>query len=81
MWTLYDTSSNKWLNATVISDGYNNQWGWNDGDCDDPKIVVDNSGNAHAIWGDYSNGIWRIDNIQYDEVIRQIDIMKQICNC
>ena len=67
MWTLYDTSSNKWLNATVISDGYNNQWGWNNGDCDDPKIVVDNSGDAHAIWGDYSNGTWRSDNVFYDD--------------
>ena len=68
MWTMYSSSSGKWLNATVISDGYNNVWGWNTGDCDDPKIVVDNSGNAHAVWGDYSNGTWR-NNMEDDEIM------------
>ncbi|MHA2394264.1 MAG: hypothetical protein ACXAEX_20195 [Promethearchaeota archaeon] len=67
MWTMYDVSSGKWLNATVISDGYNDDWGWNTGDCDDPKIEVDNAGNAHAVWGDYSNGTWRSDNINHDD--------------
>ncbi|MHA2268014.1 MAG: hypothetical protein ACXAB8_09485 [Promethearchaeota archaeon] len=67
MWTMYDTSSSNWLNATVISDGWNNVWGWNTGDCDDPKIAVDNNGNAHAVWGDYSNGPWRSDNITHDD--------------
>jgi hypothetical protein len=67
MWTMYDTSSSDWLNASVISDGYNDIWGWNTGDCDDPKIAVDNSGNAHAVWGDYSDGPWRSDNITHDD--------------
>jgi hypothetical protein len=67
MWTMYDVSSGDWRNATVISDGYNNEWGWNTGDCDDPKVAVDNSGNAHAVWGDYSNGAWRSDNITHDD--------------
>ncbi|MFW9895519.1 MAG: hypothetical protein ACFFD7_06925 [Candidatus Thorarchaeota archaeon] len=67
MWTMYDTSSSDWLNATVISDGYNDIWGWNTGDCDDPKIAVDSSGNAHAVWGDSSDGPWRSDNIIYDD--------------
>ncbi|MHA2283632.1 MAG: hypothetical protein ACXAC5_22550 [Promethearchaeota archaeon] len=67
MWTMYDALSSEWLNATVISDGYNNVWGWNTGDSDDPKIVVDKSGNAHAVWGDYSYGSWRSDNILHDD--------------
>jgi hypothetical protein len=67
MWTMYTASTGTWKNATVISDGYNNVWGWNTGDCDDPKISVDNSGNAHAVWGDYSNGPWRSDNIAHDD--------------
>ncbi|MFX0139004.1 MAG: hypothetical protein ACFFDN_35510 [Candidatus Hodarchaeota archaeon] len=62
MWTMYNPSTGKWLNATVISDGYNDVWGWNTGDCDDPKIVVDNYGNAHAVWGDYTNGTWGTDD-------------------
>ncbi|MFW9825495.1 MAG: hypothetical protein ACFFE4_21310, partial [Candidatus Thorarchaeota archaeon] len=67
MWTMYDASSSNWMNATVISDGYNDIWGWNTGDCDDPKIAVDSSGNAHAVWGDYSDGPWRSDNITHDD--------------
>jgi hypothetical protein len=67
MWTMYNASSSKWLNASVISDGYNDVWGWNTGDCDDPKIEVDNLGNAHAAWGDYSNGTWRSDILAYDD--------------
>ncbi|MFX1456920.1 MAG: hypothetical protein ACFFDB_16210 [Promethearchaeota archaeon] len=67
MWTMYDASSSDWLNATVISDGYNDIWGWNTGDCDDPKIAVDSSGNAHAVWGDSSDGPWRSDNITHDD--------------
>ncbi|MFX0037043.1 MAG: hypothetical protein ACFE9I_15540 [Candidatus Hermodarchaeota archaeon] len=68
MWTMYSPSSGKWLNATVISDGYNNIWGWNTGDCDDPKIAVDKFRNAHAVWGDYSNGTWR-SNMEDDEIM------------
>ncbi len=62
MWTMYNASSGKWLNPSVISDGYNNVWGWNTGDCDDPKIAVDNLGNAHAVWGDETNGPWGVDD-------------------
>jgi len=67
MWTMYNVSSSNWLNATVISDGYNNIWGWNTGDCDDPKIEVDNLGNAHVVWGDYSDGPWRSDIVAHDD--------------
>ncbi|MFX0082589.1 MAG: hypothetical protein ACFE94_12645 [Candidatus Hodarchaeota archaeon] len=74
MWTMYNASSGKWLNATVISDGYNNVWGWNTGSCDDPKIEVDNSGNAHAVWGDSSNGSWGVDDeIMYAKYSASID--------
>ncbi|MFX1442710.1 MAG: hypothetical protein ACFFHV_04785 [Promethearchaeota archaeon] len=50
-----------WSNATVISDGYNNAWGWNTEDSYNPKIVVDGSNNLHVVWEDNSNGIWSFD--------------------
>ncbi len=46
-----------WSNATVISDGYNGYY-WNDEFCDNPSISIDNSGNIHVVWEDYTVGIW-----------------------
>ncbi|MFW9823514.1 MAG: hypothetical protein ACFFE4_11290, partial [Candidatus Thorarchaeota archaeon] len=55
----YSVLTNQWSNITVISDGYNDVWGWNDDTCYSPKIVADNSGNLHVIWEGYSSGIWK----------------------
>ena len=52
MYANYSVSSGKWSNATVISDGYNNKWGWNLGSSWRPSIVVDDSDNAHIVWYD-----------------------------
>ncbi len=47
-----------WVNATVISDGFEGFY-WNDGECDLAKIAVDSKGNLHVVWMDRSNGIWK----------------------
>jgi len=47
-----------WSNASVISDGSDNYY-WNDGLSQKPKIAVDNSGNIHVVWDDDSNGFWK----------------------
>ncbi|MFX1337925.1 MAG: hypothetical protein ACFFDK_04895 [Promethearchaeota archaeon] len=52
-------SANGWSNATVISDGYNNEWGWNNNNSFYPKIAIDVTGNLHVVWTDVSNGAWK----------------------
>ncbi len=47
-------------NATVISDGYEGSC-WNDGDSYYPAIAVDNSNAVHAVWHDYTDGVWGTD--------------------
>ena len=49
-----------WSKATVISDGYNNYY-WNDDSSGHPSITVDNLGNIHVVWEDFTDGIWGID--------------------
>ncbi|MFX1451660.1 MAG: hypothetical protein ACFFCM_12495, partial [Promethearchaeota archaeon] len=51
-----------WSNVTVISDGYNDDWGWNTRMSKYPVIVVDNSDNLHVVWCDSSSGVWGNDN-------------------
>ncbi len=54
-------TNGKWSNATVISDGYNGEWCWNDGDSVNPDITVDDSNNLHVVWYDDTNGKWGDD--------------------
>jgi len=44
-------------NITVISDMYEGVE-WNNDTSDNPDIAVDNSGNLHVVWQDYSPGEW-----------------------
>ncbi len=46
-----------WSNTTVISDIY----GWNDGASHYPSIAVDDSGNLHVVWQDFTIGEWGTD--------------------
>jgi hypothetical protein len=46
------------LNATVISDGYGDNWGWNINNSDNSAIVIDDSGNLHVVWADDTPGKW-----------------------
>ncbi|TKJ21769.1 MAG: hypothetical protein CEE43_08755 [Promethearchaeota archaeon Loki_b32] len=54
------SSSAGWSNATVISDGFGGVY-WNDGNSERPSIAVDNNGNVHVVWYDYTDGPWGID--------------------
>ncbi|MBY9006217.1 MAG: winged helix-turn-helix transcriptional regulator [Candidatus Lokiarchaeota archaeon] len=56
---MYTSSSDGvvWTNATVISDGYNGTY-WNNGNCQEPSIIVDNSGTIHVVWADETEGEW-----------------------
>ncbi len=56
----YYTTASGWSNATVISDGFGGVY-WNDGDSIKPTIVVDSNGIVHAVWYDYTDGIWGTD--------------------
>ncbi len=50
-----------WSNATVISDGSGGIY-WNDDDSEYPSIAVDNGGNAHVVWHDFTDGPWGTDS-------------------
>jgi len=47
-----------WSNATVISD---DSTFWNYGGSYSPSIAVDNNGNIHIVWYDYTDGAWGVD--------------------
>ncbi|NVM03954.1 MAG: VCBS repeat-containing protein [Candidatus Helarchaeota archaeon] len=47
-----------WSNATLISDIY----GWNDDNSWNPSIAMDNNGNIHVAWLDYTDGEWGTDS-------------------
>ncbi len=51
-------NTSSWFNATVISDINN----WNIDESLDPSIAVDNNGNIHVVWEDYTNGEWGTDS-------------------
>ncbi|MFX1236532.1 MAG: hypothetical protein ACFE8P_02295, partial [Promethearchaeota archaeon] len=55
------TAESGWSNATVVSDGYDGEWGWNDGISWFPAITADNSGNIHVVWTDWTEGKWGSD--------------------
>ena len=52
------SSSTGWSNATVISDDGAN---WNNGNSESPSIAMDNGGNVHVVWHDYTDGPWGTD--------------------
>jgi len=52
------SSSVGWSNATVISDDGTK---WNDDYSSSPSIAVDNSGNVHVVWFDFTDGPWGTD--------------------
>ncbi len=54
------SSSTGWSNATVISDGFGGIY-WNDGSSYEPSIAIDNGGNLHVVWYDYTTGPWGND--------------------
>ena len=60
MYTSYSASTG-WSMATVISDGYNNNY-WNSGSSQNPTIAIDNDDNLHVVWQDYTDGIWGTDS-------------------
>ena len=59
MYATYTTATG-WSNATVISDGYDGSY-WNDGGSFSPVIAIDSSNAVHAVWNDYTNGVWGTD--------------------
>ncbi len=59
MYTNY-SSATGWSNATVISDGFGGSY-WNDGSSSKPSITSDGAGGIHAVWRDYTEGIWGTD--------------------
>ncbi|NVM37844.1 MAG: hypothetical protein HWN81_19790, partial [Candidatus Lokiarchaeota archaeon] len=56
MYTTY-TEATGWLNATVISDGYDGLY-WNNGFSTNPNIAVDDLGRINVVWEDETDGIW-----------------------
>ncbi|MBN1214658.1 MAG: winged helix-turn-helix transcriptional regulator [Candidatus Lokiarchaeota archaeon] len=56
---LYSSSldGKTWLNATVISDGYNGTE-WNNGWSYFPSIAVNHQGEIFVVWMDETDGIW-----------------------
>ncbi|MBN1215278.1 MAG: hypothetical protein JXA99_07510, partial [Candidatus Lokiarchaeota archaeon] len=46
-----------WSNVTVISDGYQG-FNWNKGASWSPDITVEDNGNIHIVWQDYTPGPW-----------------------
>ncbi|MBD3255114.1 MAG: hypothetical protein GF383_08465 [Candidatus Lokiarchaeota archaeon] len=51
-------TSSGWSNATVISDGFADIWGWNNDTSVHPDIVVDSDNNLHVVWEDDTEGPW-----------------------
>jgi len=58
----YDLKSSAvdFSNATVVSDGFDNNY-WNDGGSSYTAIAVDSSDKVHIVWQDTTNGVWGID--------------------
>jgi len=58
----YDLKSSAvdFSNATVVSDGFNSTY-WNDDYSLNPAIAVDSSDRVHAVWQDYTDGVWGTD--------------------
>ena len=54
------TAATGWSNATVISDGYNDNY-WNTGDSNSPAIALNNNGTIHVVWHDSTIGEWGTD--------------------
>ncbi len=54
------TNATGWSNVTVISDGQNYIY-WNDGNSNNPKIVVDGNDAIHVVWEDFTDSGWGID--------------------
>ncbi len=52
---------NGWSKATVISDGFNNEY-WNVASSYSPEIAIDNNGNLHVVWEDWTIGPWGTDS-------------------
>jgi len=48
-----------WLRPTVISDDISK---WNNDSSQYPDIDIDNEGNIHVVWHDYTNGEWGSDS-------------------
>jgi hypothetical protein len=69
MYAKYSEASNQWSNATVISDGYMNVWGWNDRDSLYPDIAIDSSNNIHVVWSDKTAGKWGPGYIPFSSII------------
>lgn len=57
MYAKYSVATGQWSNATVLSDGYNGVWGWNDGNMDDIHMASDNSGNVYIVWEDFTENL------------------------
>ncbi|TXT60345.1 MAG: exported protein of unknown function [Promethearchaeota archaeon] len=56
-----------WSNVSIISDGYGGTY-WNDDFSNKPAIAVDNNGDIHVAWDDYTDGPWGEDiEIMYVE--------------
>ena len=51
----YTDATGQWSHAKVISDNINGTINWNTGDSRGPSIAVENSGNVHIAWHDYTN--------------------------
>ncbi|NVM37904.1 MAG: hypothetical protein HWN81_20090 [Candidatus Lokiarchaeota archaeon] len=49
-----------WSNVTIVSDGYDGIY-WNNGGSQRPKIAIDEDGIIHAVWEDYTSGVWGTD--------------------
>ena len=54
------SSSVNFSNTTVVSDGFNSIY-WNDDSSYNPAIAVDSSDRVHAVWQDYTDGVWGTD--------------------
>ncbi len=50
-----------WSNATVISDGYNGSY-WGTGPSSTPYIATDSAGVVHAVWQEWTDGVWGTDS-------------------
>ena len=58
----YDLKSSAvdFSNATVVSDGFNSSY-WNDAGSYNPAIAIDSSNTIHAVWQDFTDGVWGVD--------------------
>jgi hypothetical protein len=59
MYAKYTFVLGEWSNITIVSDGYNGVWGWNDGQSEDPDIALDLEGNIHVVWDDTTDSLDR----------------------